>query len=220
MSSSSIKKKKVEEGHVIRLPLESAEEILELFKEYQRDKIKLSRLSSTQLSDAKKNLSSLGDDPRALLSLATIYELEDDTAKAVSILEGLVQRHRNASGAYVQLISLYESQGDYEKAIDAYDRVGTPKYAICLRKLPRSYQEFLVCGITSQNYFNQILDERVDPKTDADFSFLRKKSVIRLGFLSWVPIKRIKNVVGKISPERHKRLLEKLAIYIHPIKKP
>ena len=216
MRSSSTKKRKVEEGHVIRLPLESAEEILELFKEYQRQKNQLSRSSPTQLNASKKNLRSLGADPRALLPLATIYELEGDTAQAISILEELVERDLTVSADYVQLISLYESLGDYQKARDTYDKVGTPKYAICLRKLPPTYEQFLVCGITSKDHFDLELDERVDPETDKDLPFLSKKSVIRLGFLSWVPIKSIKYVVGEISPERHKRLLKKLAKYLHP----
>lgn len=86
---------------------------------------------------------------------------------------------------------------------------------ICLRKLPGNYQQFLVCGISSQvHLFIEGFDEIVNRSDDNLLNLKSDRSVIRLGFLNWVPINQIEGSIGSISPERHRLLLERLSNYL------
>ena len=86
---------------------------------------------------------------------------------------------------------------------------------ICLRKLPGNYQQFLVCGISSQTHrYIEGFDEIVKRSEDNLAALKSDPSVIRLGFLSWVPINQIEGSIGSISKERHRRLLERLSKYL------
>ena len=86
---------------------------------------------------------------------------------------------------------------------------------ICLRKLPGNYQQFLVCGISSQTHRCIEGFDEIVKRSDDNLEALRSDpSVIRLGFLSWVPIKQIEGSIGSISKERHRRLLERLSKYL------
>ena len=86
---------------------------------------------------------------------------------------------------------------------------------ILLREMPL-HGDFLVCGISTQ------LDQRVDKfdelisPGDRDFSSsgLLAESLVRLGFLALVPRRRIAGTIGRVSPERHRRLLQTLAGYL------
>jgi len=86
---------------------------------------------------------------------------------------------------------------------------------ILLRELP-PYQDFLVCGVSTQ--LNQQVTgfDDVIASTDPDFitSGLRSDSLIRLGFLAVIPRKQIIGSIGKISPERHQQLLKTLSDYL------
>jgi mRNA interferase MazF len=87
--------------------------------------------------------------------------------------------------------------------------------AIVLREMPR-YRDLLVCGISTR------LHQRVDgfdeliSSSDQDFvpSGLVSESLVRLGFLSLMPRKDVVGVIGAVSPDRHKRLLKRLADYL------
>ncbi len=86
---------------------------------------------------------------------------------------------------------------------------------IILREIP-PLQHMLVCGVSTQLHQEvKDFDETIAP-TDKDFadSRLVGKSLIRLGFLTVVPQSQIVGVIGKISPERHRRLLKKLSDYL------
>lgn len=86
---------------------------------------------------------------------------------------------------------------------------------ICLRKLPGNYQQFLVCGISSQTHqYIKGFDEIVKRSDDNLAALKSDPSVIRLGFLSWVPINQIEGSIGSISKERHRRLLGRLSKYL------
>ena len=86
--------------------------------------------------------------------------------------------------------------------------------AICLRKLPPNYQEFLVCGLSTRlGLCTKGFDEIVKPSDD-NLQQLQADSVIRLGFLDRVRIREIKGAIGSISPKRHRRLLQKLSDYL------
>lgn len=86
---------------------------------------------------------------------------------------------------------------------------------IVLRELP-PFQDFLVCGVSTQlqqqvNDFDEII-----ASSDADFmaSGLKTTSLIRLGFLAVVPQGNIVGSIGEIAPERHQRLLKTLSDYL------
>lgn len=86
---------------------------------------------------------------------------------------------------------------------------------IILREMP-PFQDMLVCGVSTQlRQEVKGFDEVIAP-TDKDFaaSSLVGKSLIRLGFLTVVPQSKIVGVIGAISSERHRRLLDKLSDYL------
>ena len=88
---------------------------------------------------------------------------------------------------------------------------------VLLRRLP-PYNDFLVCGVSTQlKQFVKGFDELLAPN-DRDFvtSNLKSASIIRLGFLAVVPEKHIIGTIGRISPDRHQRLLRTLANYLFP----
>ncbi len=86
---------------------------------------------------------------------------------------------------------------------------------IVLREMP-PFRDLLVCGVSSQLH-QQVkgFDETITP-LDADYaaSGLLSPSVIRLGFLSAIPRKDIEGTIGKISRQRHRRLLKSLSDYL------
>lgn len=87
--------------------------------------------------------------------------------------------------------------------------------ALILRKMPR-YQDFLVCGVSTQlRQYLENFDEIIQ-RSDADFasSGLVAESIIRLSFLAVIPNRRILGSIGLIAPERHRRLLENLSNYL------
>lgn len=86
---------------------------------------------------------------------------------------------------------------------------------ILLRELP-PYQDFLVCGVSTQLNQQVMGFDDIIASTDPDFitSGLRSDSLIRLGFLAVIPRKQIIGSIGKISPERHQQLLKTLSNYL------
>ncbi len=87
---------------------------------------------------------------------------------------------------------------------------------LLLRKLPLRYNDFLVCGISTQ--LDQLIknfDELISEK-DNDFkdSGLIKESIIRLNFLAIAPVNLIAGKIGRISEIRHKTLLKRLSDYL------
>lgn|SRR3990172_7101997 len=87
--------------------------------------------------------------------------------------------------------------------------------AIILREMP-PYKDFLVCGISTQLHQTVPGFDEMLTIGDDDFvsSGVISDSVIRLGFLAVLPKKKIIGSIGEISPERHKRLLNRLATYL------
>ena len=87
--------------------------------------------------------------------------------------------------------------------------------AVVLRKVP-SFDGLLVCGISTQlRRCVEGFDELI-LSTDPDFktSGLLQDSVIRLGYLLTLSRKEFIGSIGKISPERHRRLLKQLAEFL------
>jgi mRNA interferase MazF len=86
---------------------------------------------------------------------------------------------------------------------------------LLLKQLP-GYNDFLVCGISTQ--LHQLIknfDELIDEK-DSNFiqTGLRQSSIIRLGFLGVMPNNKIPGRIGRIDSILHKSLLERLATYL------
>jgi PemK-like protein. len=87
--------------------------------------------------------------------------------------------------------------------------------ALILKQLPK-YNDFLVCGISSQisqyiNDFDEILNEQ-----DVEFkqTGLHKTSVIRIFFLAVVSSQNISGSIGAIQSILHKDLLQRLAKFL------
>ncbi|MDO8549530.1 MAG: type II toxin-antitoxin system PemK/MazF family toxin [Ignavibacteria bacterium] len=87
---------------------------------------------------------------------------------------------------------------------------------LLLRQLPAPYKDFLVCGISSQLHkkiegFDDLISEN-----DNDFkkSGIIKKSLIRLSFLAVTSANIIAGTIGRISEQRHQKLLRRLSDYL------
>ena len=88
---------------------------------------------------------------------------------------------------------------------------------ILLRQIP-PFGDWLVCGVSTQLHRRVAgFDEQVD-RSDHDFSAsgLKAISLIRLGFLAVLPMNDLLGIIGSISPERHRRLLENLCRHLKP----
>jgi mRNA interferase MazF len=104
----------------------------------------------------------------------------------------------------VLLVSLPQANGQHK-----------PRPAILLRLLP-PFSDYLVCGVSSQlRQRVRGLDETI-LRSDMDFagSGLRTDSLIRVGFLAVYTPQQIIGSIGKISGERHRRLLQQLAEFL------
>ena len=87
--------------------------------------------------------------------------------------------------------------------------------AIFLREMP-PYQDVLVCGVSTQLHQEVKGFDEVIQLSDSDFvgSGLKAASLIRLGFLAVLPRNAVIGSIGRISAERHKRLLTSLCDYL------
>jgi len=80
----------------------------------------------------------------------------------------------------------------------------------------RPFGDLLVCGISTQLQQEVVgFDERVSPESfDFTATGLSAASLIRLGFISTVPLAAVKGRIGTIDPARYRRLIERLARHI------
>jgi mRNA interferase MazF len=87
--------------------------------------------------------------------------------------------------------------------------------AVVLRAMP-PHGDLLVCGVSTQlHHETPGFGEAIRP-ADPDFagSGLKASSLIRLGFLVVLPVSSFLGSIGSISPERHGRLLQRLAEHL------
>ncbi len=87
--------------------------------------------------------------------------------------------------------------------------------AVVLRAMP-PHGDLLVCGVSTQlHHETPGFDEVIRPG-DPDFSAsgLKAASVIRLGFLAVLPVSSFLGSIGSVAPDRHRRLLQRLAEYL------
>lgn len=92
-----------------------------------------------------------------------------------------------------------------------------PRPAVALRELP-GFGDWLVCGISTQLHQAVAGFDETITSGDTDFanSGLARPSLIRLGFLQAVPLRKIMGRIGSISAERHRRLLTNLSRHLTP----
>jgi mRNA interferase MazF len=86
---------------------------------------------------------------------------------------------------------------------------------ILLRQMP-PFGDWLVCGVSTQlrqrvAEFDELID---GSHPDFSGSGLKAVSLIRLGFLAVLPENDLLGIIGSISPERHRRLLENLCRHL------
>ena len=87
---------------------------------------------------------------------------------------------------------------------------------LLLRQLPSPYNDFLVCGISTQLHqmikdFDELIFTRDD---DFKISGLIQESIIRLSFLAVIPLNLIAGKIGRISEKRHQKILQRLSDYL------
>lgn len=100
-------------------------------------------------------------------------------------------------------------------AISQADGSHKPRPVLVLRQMP-PFNDLLVCGVSSQLQQEVAGFDDIIQTTDADFasSGLKVASLVRLGFLAVLPRKSKLGVLGKVSDERHRKLLQKLSDYL------
>ncbi len=102
------------------------------------------------------------------------------------------------------LIDMFQSDGSYKL-----------RPALLLKPMPR-YNDFLVCGISTQLHQYQRNIGEILKEQNADFpgTGLRKTSVIRLLYLAVIPTEKISGSIGKIQSLLYQELLQRLAKFI------
>jgi len=87
--------------------------------------------------------------------------------------------------------------------------------ALILRVMPR-FGDLLVCGFSTQLSQQVAGFDEIILSSDADFvlSGLTTASLIRLGFLTLLPLGKVAGSIGSVSAERHERLLRRLSGYL------
>ncbi|WP_411823390.1 type II toxin-antitoxin system PemK/MazF family toxin [Leptospira sp. 'Mane'] len=81
---------------------------------------------------------------------------------------------------------------------------------LVLSKLP-GYGDWLVCGISSKTYhyvddFDELL-ENADP--DFTQTGLKRSGLVRLGFISYLPEKRILGIIGSLPKIRYQKVIKR-----------
>ena len=213
------------ERDIIDFPLTDISELRHLFEQNLKNKGNWNREPVSTRSDERiaKEKELLTTSPTGTrqdtsdrILLAWLYEIEGRFNDAIDLLEKVLSAgvSNYYSEIYVQLVSLYERQGDYEKAYKTYRKVIKSRPIILLRKLPVRYSrfdEFIVCGRST----NQNCLEGFDLEHPAS-EHLNSPGVIRLGFLSRVREEDLKNRQrrGRITEKEHIHLLTALSEYL------
>lgn len=88
--------------------------------------------------------------------------------------------------------------------------------ALVIKRVPGEYEDWLICMISSRVYqYNEELDEIITPQ-DSDYkdSGLKTESIIRTSRLAVVEKEVLIGKIGKISPERLRKIKNKLGKWI------
>lgn len=219
-----MKKYRPKERDVILVYLADSQPFWVRMQTYYKEKDKITCLSHEKLQRLQHRIEQQStispDDIKLKLYLATILETHGEIPKATSVLKEILNNFKNYPDVYIRLGSLYERQGlktDAQRIYQQGQKAGVKlRPAVCLKRMPPTYNEFLVCALTSKvnQYFYKGFDEIVSPQDDNLKKLNVQQSVIRLGFLGRIRIKEIKGSIGSISVVRHRRLLKKLSDYL------
>ena len=115
-------------------------------------------------------------------------------------------------------MSVSVSEGDVVLA--RFDQSATPtkvRPAVALRQFA-PFGDWLLCGISTQLHLQVVgFDELLSPG-DADFSTsgVKATSLIRLGYLAVRSPAAIVAVIGSVSTQRHRQMLERLSDRLRP----
>ncbi len=108
------------------------------------------------------------------------------------------------------------TEGDVALAsIPQADGHAKARPVILLRQMP-PFGDWLVCGVSTQLHQEVAgFDEIIEP-AHPDFreSGLKAASLIRLGFLAVLPADHLLGVLGSISLDRNRRLLQRLGTFL------
>jgi mRNA interferase MazF len=90
-----------------------------------------------------------------------------------------------------------------------------PRPAILLRQMP-PFGDWLICGVSTQLHQQVAGFDDLIESAHSDFrqSGLKAPSLIRLGFLVVLPTDQLLGVLGSISSERDRRLLQRLGAFL------
>ncbi len=215
---------KPKERDVILIYLADSQFFWARMQTYFKDKRKILPLSPGKLQRLQQQIEGMStkspNDTQIQLYLATIYETQGQIPQAISVLEKTLKNPKVFSDVYIRLGMLYESEGlkqDADRIYQMGQNTGVKlRPAVCLRKMPPTYNEFLVCALTSKvnQYYLKGFDEIVTPKDDNLKNLTVQQSVIRPGFLGRIRIKEVEGSIGSISVVRHRRLLKKVSKYL------
>jgi len=86
---------------------------------------------------------------------------------------------------------------------------------IALRRMP-GFGDWLLCGVSTQLHqeIPGFDDAILADHDDYTSSGLKSPSLIRLGFLAVLSESRLIGAIGTLAPDRHRRLLGRLATYL------
>jgi mRNA interferase MazF len=90
--------------------------------------------------------------------------------------------------------------------------------ALLLASLPGTYQNLLLCGISTQRQQLEPNWDELIQTSDADFvsSGLHHASAIRLSYLYAADPSEVSGVIGSIDPLRLQRLRQRLSDHLRP----
>lgn len=91
-----------------------------------------------------------------------------------------------------------------------------PGLVLC--RMPQ-YGDLLLCGLSTQIRQRVPDFDEVISISDSDFALsgLVAESLVRLGYIGTVPGRDIAGSIGSISPERHRRLLQRLVAHLSTV---
>ena len=89
-----------------------------------------------------------------------------------------------------------------------------PRPAILLRQMP-PFGDWLICGVSTQLHQEVVGFDDIFESSHSDFSRsgLKATSLIRLGFLTVLPVDHFLGILGSISRDRHTQLLMRLSAF-------
>ena len=107
-------------------------------------------------------------------------------------------------------------EGDIVKAaLNQVDNKIKFRPVLLIKKMP-PFDDWLVCGITSQTRNRVINFDLLINEEDSDFlnTGLLKTSIIRVGFLATIPENIIEGAIGKINENKYYELINNLLTHL------